>query len=138
MRTDGSPIITAENHVHIEKEGDVQRDPDRQAPAPPPSLRQPGDAPPQNQQSSKDSRVGVMKPVQFPKQKQPGDNPDSVPDNQQAGQQNGSAPAAGNGQSAPANAQSAPTNSQAAPVDNSNHPAPPKPPSAADGTGQPN
>lgn len=141
MRTDGTPIITAENHVHIEKEGDVQRDPDRQAPAPPPTLRQPGDQLPQDQQNSKDSRVGVMRPVQFPKQKQPGDNPDSVPDNQQggqqAGQQSNSSPTAG-GQNTPANAQSVPASSQPAPVDNSDHPAPPKPPAPAEGTGQPN
>lgn len=141
MRTDGSPVMTAENHVHIEKEGDVQRDPDKQAPAPPPSLRQPGDPLPQDQQNSKDSRVGVMRPVQFPKQKQPGDNPDSVPEDQQgsqqAGQQAGSAPAA-SGQNAPANGQSVPAGSQTAPVDNSDHPASPKPPSPADGTGQPN
>lgn len=141
MRTDGSPVVTAENHVHIEKEGDVQRDPDRQAPAPPPSLRQRGDPLPQDQQNSKDSRVGVMRPVQFPKQKQPGDNPDSVPENQggQQGtdQQSSSAPSA-SGQNTPANSQAAPTNGQAAPVDNSDHPAPPKPPSPADGTGQPN
>ena len=141
MRTDGSPVMTAENHVHIEKEGDVQRDPDKQAPAPPPSLRQPGDPLPQDQQNTKDSRVGVMRPVQFPKQKQPGDNPDSVPEDQQgsqqAGQQAGSAPAA-SGQNAPANGQSVPAGSQTAPVDNSDHPAPPKSPSPADGTGQPN
>lgn len=86
MRTDGTPVVTAQNHVHIEKEGDVQRDPDKQAPAPPPSLRQPGEQLPQDQQTQNQSgsqkNVGVMKPVQFPKQKQPGDNPDSVPDAQ--------------------------------------------------------
>ena len=41
MRTDGTPVETAVNHTHITKEGDVQRDPDKEAPAPPPSLRAP-------------------------------------------------------------------------------------------------
>ena len=47
--------------------GDVERNPDTQAPAAPPSLRNPGETLPGD--NSKDSRVGVMKPVQFPKQK---------------------------------------------------------------------
>lgn len=124
MRTDGTPVVTAENHVHIQKEGDLVRDPDKQAPAPPPTLRNPGEPLPSDQQNANQSggqkNVGVMKPVQKEKpQQQPGANPDSVPDSQQSGSattNNGQAPAA----------------------DTSQHPAPPKPPAPAAGTDQPN
>jgi hypothetical protein len=136
MRTDGSPVMTAESHVHIEREGDVQRDPDKQAPAPPPTLRNPGEQLPSDQQTASQSgsqkNVGVMKPVQFPKQKQPGDNPDSVSDPQQ----NGAAPAT-DGQNASKPGQSS-GQQQSAPVDQSRQPAPPKPPAPAEGTNQPN
>lgn len=46
--------------------GDLTRDPNTQAPAPPPTLRNPGETLPQD--TDKDS-VGTMRPVQFPKQK---------------------------------------------------------------------
>jgi hypothetical protein len=86
MRTDGTPIETAANHTHIEKEGDVQRDPDKEAPAPPPSLRNPGEQLPTDEASAKNNggqkNAGVMKPVQAPVKKpeyQPDANPDGVP-----------------------------------------------------------
>jgi hypothetical protein len=89
MRSNGAPVITAENKVKIVKEGDVQRDPDKQAPAPPPTLRKEGEQLPSEQQ---DTRVPAgqrdrdkMRPVQMPKPKpqtQPGDNPDTIPDTQ--------------------------------------------------------
>ncbi len=72
MRTDGTPL-TAENTTHVVKMGDVQRDPDKQAPAAPPSLRAPGEASPDDTPAS-GNRVGTMKPVQFPKQA-PDDHP---------------------------------------------------------------
>ena len=53
--------------THTIQMGDVQRNPDTQAPAAPPSLRNPGETLPAD--NGKDRRVGVMKPVQFPKQK---------------------------------------------------------------------
>ncbi|HEV2485842.1 MAG TPA: hypothetical protein VGT08_09945 [Terracidiphilus sp.] len=115
LRTDGTPVITAETHTHISRVGDVQRDPNREAPAAPPSLRNPGEQLPTDDASvnhtSGQKNVGVMRPVQFPKKKpevQPGANPDSVPD--------------------PEPATSAPTSS----------PAPVKTPSPAAGTNQPN
>jgi hypothetical protein len=77
MRTDGTPISPANPTTRTIAEGDVERNPDTQAPAPPPSLRNPGEKLP-----SDDERVGVMKPVQFPKPKpaaQPGANPDEEP-----------------------------------------------------------
>jgi hypothetical protein len=86
MRTDGTPL-EAEATQRVAKVGDVQRDPDTQAPTAPPSLRNPGEKLP----SDDDKSVGVMKPVQFPKPKQdpppdaqPGANPDGVPDTQPA------------------------------------------------------
>ncbi|WP_348261565.1 hypothetical protein P8935_17395 [Telmatobacter sp. DSM 110680] len=71
MRTDGTPLVAEEQHTRTVKMGDVTRDPDKEAPAPPPTLTAPGEKLPDNaaQQS------GVMKPVEFPKQK-----PDDYPD----------------------------------------------------------
>ncbi len=89
LRTDGSPVETAAapgQRTRISEVGDVQRDPDKEAPAAPPSLRKPGEDAPTGGQlgdAGGQKNVGVMKPVQFPKEKpasQPGANPDSVPD----------------------------------------------------------
>ncbi|HLY39842.1 MAG TPA: hypothetical protein VKR52_01465 [Terracidiphilus sp.] len=66
MRTDGT-ALEPETTAHNVQMGDVQRDPDKQAPAAPPSLRNPGEQLPVD--TNKDSRVGVMKPVHFPTQK---------------------------------------------------------------------
>jgi hypothetical protein len=74
MTTDGKPVITAQANTRTVREGDVQPDTDRQAPAAPPSLRKPGESLPTDNTS-----VGVMRPVQFPKphtDQQPGANPD--------------------------------------------------------------
>jgi hypothetical protein len=89
MRTDGTPL-EAERTQRVAKVGDVQTNPDKEAAAPPPSLRNPGETLPSDDPKN---RVGVMKPVQFPKPKQdpqpdaqpsaqPGTNPDGVPDSQ--------------------------------------------------------
>jgi hypothetical protein len=89
MRTNGAPVITAENRVKVVKEGDAQRDPEKEAPAPPPTLRQPGEQLPSEQQSTNvpagQRDRDKMRPVQMPKPKpqaQPGDNPDTVSDPQ--------------------------------------------------------
>jgi len=89
MRTNGAPVITAENRVKVVKEGDAQRDPEKEAPAPPPTLRQPGEQLPSEQQSTNvpagQRDRDKMRPVQMPKAKpqaQPGDNPDTVSDPQ--------------------------------------------------------
>jgi hypothetical protein len=67
MRTDGTPLVAADTHgTRTIQLGDVDKNPDTQAAAPPPSLRNPGEAPPQQQGAD---RPGVMKPVQFPKPK---------------------------------------------------------------------
>jgi hypothetical protein len=89
MRTDGTPL-EADRTQRVAKVGDVEHDPDKEAAAPPPSLRNPGETLPSDDPKN---RVGTMKPVQFPKPKQdpqpdaqpsaqPGANPDGVPDSQ--------------------------------------------------------
>lgn len=119
MRTDGTPL-TPEAEKHTARIGDVQRDPDTQAPEAPPSLRNPGEAVPG--QNGKDTRAGVMKPVQFPKQ-EPDDEPNARPavppdTSQPAGQTSSQAPSpgTGNGQPAPPSGSQAPA---AAPPSNS-------------------
>ena len=77
MRTDGTPLTPPGPGPRTVQMGDVVRDPDTQAPAGPPSLRNPGEKLPTD-----DKKIGVMKPVQFPKQKteppQPGANPEDA------------------------------------------------------------
>ncbi len=73
----GTPAaVEAENaNVHIIHEGDVERDPNKEAPAAPPTLAAPGE----NLPTQNNSGAGQMKPVHFPKQQsdnQPGANPD--------------------------------------------------------------
>ena len=92
LRTDGTPITTAQNRVKIVKEGDVQRDPAREAPAPPPTLRKEGEQLPSEQQQSNvpagQRDRDKMRPVQMPKSKpqpQLGQNPDTVSDAQPDG-----------------------------------------------------
>jgi hypothetical protein len=90
MRTDGTPLDPAAQ-PRVARNGDVQRDPNTQEAAPPPSLRKPGEKPDdqgavQSQDPDQDKnavdRAGEMRPVRFPAQKpaaQPGDNPDGEP-----------------------------------------------------------
>jgi hypothetical protein len=116
MLTNGSPVLTAQSNTRTVKEGDVQTDPDKQAPAAPPSLRNPGEKLPTD-----NSTTGVMRPVQFPKphpDEQPGANPD---------EQSTTPPAAGQPQPAPAKTQtpSAPSSQQPAAASSTSQPAPP-------------
>jgi len=111
MRTDGTPLEAEVTHTKNVEMGDAKRDPDTQAPAAPPTLRNPGETLPADT-----NRNGVMRPVQFPKPKpatQPGDNPDGEPDAQPpAATQPSSAPAQPSppdaSQPGPAKPQSAP------------------------------
>ena len=84
MSTDDSPLEAASTNTRTVSVGDVERNPDTQAPAAPPTLRNPGEKLPD------DNKTGVMKPVRFPTQKpsdssapqpaaQPGANPDEEP-----------------------------------------------------------
>jgi hypothetical protein len=119
MRTDGTPLEAQNTTAHTVKMGDVQRDPDTQAPAPSPSLRAPGEAAPASNNPGGD-RVGVMKPVQFPTQA-----PDDHPVAHKGEQQGGSQPSSTGSQSSSsqptgqASQQSStpPTNVQAQPSD---------------------
>ena len=74
MRTDGSPLTQGDPAgIHTVQMGDVQRNPDTQAPAAPPTLHQPGETVPDAQGNA--NPAGQMGPVQFPKQ-----NRDDYPD----------------------------------------------------------
>jgi hypothetical protein len=108
MRTDGTPLVAADQHTRTVKMGDVERNPDTQAPAPPPTLTAPGEKLPD---LAGQNQPGAMKPVEFPKQK-PDDYPDveaarradqakSAQDPDQSKDQNG---AAQSGSSKPADA----------------------------------
>ena len=123
MRTDGTPLEAARSNTRTVAEGDAERNPDTQAPAAPPSLRNPGEKLPDDNKNT-----GVMKPVQFPKPKpapQPGANPDGEPDAQ---------PPASTQSATPAQPSSA---AQSAPADAS-QPAPTKPQTPPAGSSQPN
>ncbi len=124
----GTPEL-AETKTRTIKEGDVDIDPNTQAPAPPPSLRNPGESLPTDTDTT-----GVMRPVQFPKphpDDMPGANPDeqssappasapsstSASPNQPA--KSGSAqPAGGSQPAAPANSTPADTKQQPPPPSN--------------------
>lgn len=99
MRTDGTPFSPEQPGTHTVQMGDVDRDPDKQAPAAPPSLRKPGETIPAD--DGKDARVGVMRPVQFPKQgpddepnARPNGQPDSTPPSPAASSQTTATPSA--------------------------------------------
>lgn len=89
MRSDGTPVIAS--NTRVVKEGDVEKDPNRQAPDAPPSLRNAGETLPQDQGSGD----GVMRPVQPPKPIDLGQNPDEQPPASPA-------PAGNGGQATPA------------------------------------
>lgn len=97
MGTSAGAVLQAQN-VRVIQEGDVHRNPDTQAPAPPPTLMKPGETAPDGNKSA-----GEMKPVHFPKQQ-----PDNYPDASQGSAQPASAPAS----TAPANSGSAPGSAQ--------------------------
>jgi hypothetical protein len=132
MRTDGTPLDAGLTTTRTVAEGDVQRDPDKQAPAAPPSLRNPGEKLPTD-----DDKTQVMRPVQFPKPHtddqnttQPGTQPSTQPSTAAqpgSSQPNGTQPAPASGQAAPA---TPPAGTQPAPADGS-QPAPPTAPASA-------
>jgi len=109
MTTDGTPVVAA--NTRTVREGDVEVDPNKQAPSAPPSLRKPGETLPTD-----NSSTGVMRPVQFPKphtDEQPGANPDeqqSNPSAQSQPSQPASYPQGQTQQSAPANGSQPPAN----------------------------
>ena len=106
LRTGGTPVMTAQSNTRTIHEGDVQIDPDKQAPAAPPSLRNPGEQLPTDNTS-----VGVMRPVQMPKP-HPDDQPGANPDEQQQTPPSSQGSSSSSQGSQPANGQSSPTNGQ--------------------------
>jgi hypothetical protein len=136
MRTDGTPVLAA--NTRTVEEGDVEKDPNKQEADAPPSLRQPGESLPQDQ----DKNTGVMKPVRFPKQ-QPDEQPGQNPDDQQPAAQapagassSAGAPTSTAGSQPSANGQQAPASPQApaAPSGGANQPSS-QPPSQPSGQG---
>jgi len=112
MLTRGTPIETAQSNVRIVREGDVDIDPDKQAPAAPPSLRNPGEQLPAESQTT-----GAMRPVQMPKPHSDDDQLGANPDEQQSQPKGQSASPASGSATTPANGQSPmPPNSQSAPA----------------------
>jgi len=108
MRTDGTPLMPPDSHTRTVALGDAERNPDTQAPAAPPTLRQPGETLPA---ADKQNGPGVMKPVQFPKPKptaQPGANPDGEPEAQSPS----NVPPPDTSQTAPPKSSSAPSSQQ--------------------------
>ncbi len=115
MVANGTPEL-AQSNVRIVKEGDVERDPNKEAPAPPPSLRNPGETLPTDNQST-----GVMRPVQMPKphpDEMPGANPDEQPSTPTTNSQP-SQTSDGNPSSPSGAAQPSPQNSQPPPASGS-------------------
>jgi hypothetical protein len=113
MRTDGTPLNpNGDPHTHIAKEGDVERNPDTEAPAAPPSLRNPGEKLPDDPKNNADEKPGVMRPVRFPKPK---------PDDQSASQ-----PAQPSGSDSQASG--SPPPSIQTPTPDASQTSPPKPP----------
>jgi len=77
MRSDGTPVVASANTRTVEA-GDVEKDPNRQAPDAPPSLRGSGESLPDDQNKN----TGVMRPVQ-PAKPHTDDAPWNNPDEQQ-------------------------------------------------------
>lgn len=129
LRADGrAPISEQAENTHVIREGDAQRNPDTQAPAPPPTLRNPGETLPQD--SDKNGQGQVMKPVHFPKPQQPDSQPDASSTGQQSGgsQQQGAGQqkqgTAASGQSAPASSNGNPSNNTQSSGTQNTQPAP--------------
>jgi hypothetical protein len=109
LMASGNPQLATQSNVRVVGEGDVKIDSDKQAPAPPPTLREPGEKLPTGNQDT-----GVMRPVQMPKP-HPDDTPGANPDEQQqpvAAPANSQGSQPGNTQPPQAKPQSAPTNVQ--------------------------
>jgi hypothetical protein len=132
MRTDGTPLDAGNTRTIAE--GDAQRDPDKQAAAAPPSLRNPGEKLPTDNDNTQ-----IMRPVQFPKPRIDDEN-GGQPAGAQAGasQPSTSQPTPPAGQGAPSTAKpsttapgsTTPANAQPAPVDTSQPAAAPSPTTA--------
>ncbi|HUN86213.1 MAG TPA: hypothetical protein VMU48_17670 [Terracidiphilus sp.] len=133
MRTDGTPLEPQETAHNVEL-GDVQRNPDTQAPAAPPTLRNPGEKLPTD--DTKSDRVGVMRPVHFPTQK-PDDDDSTDATSGSTTTANAGKPAAKPAAQTPASQTPAPATTQPAQPASGSQTAPTKPAQPApDGTQQ--
>jgi len=123
MRTDGSPLeANGAPGTRTVRMGDVERNPDTQAPAAPPSLRKPGEPLPDANVPGGDPSVGAMRPVQFPKPK-PTDQTDGTGAQPSATQPPPDAAPPANVQPPPADAtQPAPAKPQSSPPAAANQP----------------
>jgi hypothetical protein len=111
LMTGGTPVMTAQSNVRVVREGDVETDPNKQAQAAPPSLRNPGENLPADNQST-----GVMRPVQMPKPHNGDDQLGANPDEQQSQPNSQTAPASGQSSSAASGQSSPPAKSDAPPA----------------------
>jgi hypothetical protein len=117
LMASGQPQVASAANVRVVHEGDVDIDPSKQAPAAPPSLRNPGEQLPTDSQST-----GVMRPVQFPKP-HPDATPGANPDEQQSAPPANSQPASPNsGAAAPASQPSSGQQPQSPPASGSQPP----------------
>jgi hypothetical protein len=103
MRSDGTPVIASTN-THTVETGDVEKDPNRQAPDAPPSLRGSGETLPDDQNKN----TGVMRPVQ-PAKPHTDDAPWNNPDDQQPASTPAAQPAGSGQPAASPGSQPAPT-----------------------------
>ncbi len=127
LMSGNSPQLASESNTRVIQEGDVQRDPNKEAPAAPPSLREPGEKLPTDSEST-----GVMRPVQFPKP-HPDDLPGANPDEQQQPV----APPTNSQPSQPQNAPSSAPKSQPPPANGSQPQSAPSQTQPSSGTQQP-
>lgn len=104
----GQPTVAESENVRVIREGDVERNPDTQAPAPPPTLRKAGETLPTDQNKNGE----VMRPVYFPKQQ-----PDTPVSPYPGAQTQGTS------QSAPASGSASGQSTQSAPASSSTQPA---------------
>jgi hypothetical protein len=103
MRSDGTPVVASTNTRTVET-GDVEKDPNRQAPDAPPSLRGSGETLPDDQNKN----TGVMRPVQ-PAKPHTDDAPWNNPDDQQPASTPAAQPAGSGQPAASPGSQPAPT-----------------------------
>lgn len=108
MTAAGQPTVAESENVRVIREGDAERNADAQAPAPPPTLRKPGETLP----TDNDKNGGVMRPVYFPKQQPDTQTGDPYPD----GQTQGSNQPASGGSASGQSTQSAPATASGKPA----------------------
>jgi hypothetical protein len=100
----GTPELASQPNIRTIREGDIETDPNKQEAAPPPSLRNPGEKLPTDNQNT-----GVMRPVQFPKP-HTDDTPGANPDEQSSAPPPSTSASPSSGSQPPAPASTTPAN----------------------------